>query len=69
MLDEARHSDVCFLVVGDPFGATTHADLVLRAQEMDIPVRIVHNASIINAVACCGLQVVRRVDFFLRNQK
>ncbi|XP_011141093.1 diphthine methyl ester synthase isoform X2 [Harpegnathos saltator] len=28
--------DVAFLVVGDPFGATTHTDLVLRAKEKDI---------------------------------
>ena len=28
---------VAFLVVGDPFGATTHSDLVLRAKELGIP--------------------------------
>lgn len=30
--------DVAMLVVGDPFGATTHADLVLRAKQRNIPV-------------------------------
>nr|GEZ36472.1 probable diphthine methyl ester synthase [Tanacetum cinerariifolium] len=29
MLLEAREFDVAFLVVGDPFGATTHSDLVI----------------------------------------
>lgn len=28
--------NVAFLVVGDPFGATTHSDLILRAREKDI---------------------------------
>lgn len=49
--------DVAFLVVGDPFGATTHTDLVLRAKQKNIQVQVVHNASIMNAVGCCGLQL------------
>ncbi|KAJ8898256.1 hypothetical protein PR048_003616 [Dryococelus australis] len=57
ILLDAVDKDVAFLVVGDPFGATTHADIVLRAQSANIKVEIVHNASIINAIACCGLQL------------
>ncbi|EFN83433.1 diphthine methyl ester synthase isoform X1 [Harpegnathos saltator] len=49
--------DVAFLVVGDPFGATTHTDLVLRAKEKDIQVKVIHNSSILTAVGCCGLQL------------
>jgi len=56
-LEEAKEHDVAFLVVGDPFGATTHSDLVLRAMEMKVPYKVVHNASIMNAVGCCGLQL------------
>ena len=71
---------MAFLVVGDPFGATTHSDLVLRAKELGVPhqvleyrpnrsktaanavvnihrEKVVHNASIMNAVGCCGLQL------------
>jgi diphthine synthase len=59
MLAEARDGDVAFLVVGDPFGATTHADLRLRAHRAGVPVHVVHNASIMNAVAACGLQLYR----------
>jgi len=59
ILDGATSADVAFLVVGDPFGATTHSDLVLRARERSIPTRFVHNASIINAVGCCGLQLYK----------
>lgn len=33
MIEEARDQDVCFLVVGDPFCATTHSDLYLRCIE------------------------------------
>ncbi|CAG9764817.1 unnamed protein product [Ceutorhynchus assimilis] len=57
ILEGAKTSDIALLVVGDPFGATTHTDLVLRAEENGIEVRVVHNASILNAVGCCGLQL------------
>lgn len=59
LLAPARTDKVCLLVVGDPFGATTHSDLLLRARQMGLEVEIVHNASIMNAVGCCGLQLYR----------
>ena len=37
--------------------ATTHTDIVLRARSLNIPTRIIHNASIMNAVGACGLQL------------
>ena len=46
-----------FLVVGDPFCATTHSDLQLRAIKLGIQVKAIHNASIINAVGVCGMQL------------
>ncbi|CAH1782847.1 unnamed protein product, partial [Owenia fusiformis] len=57
ILEDADNTDVAFLVVGDPFGATTHSDLVLRSVEKGIGYRVIHNASIMNAVGCCGLQL------------
>ncbi len=57
ILSGAENGNVAFLVVGDPFGATTHTDLILRAKEKNIKVQIIHNASIMNAVGCCGLQL------------
>ncbi|XP_022253632.1 diphthine methyl ester synthase-like isoform X3 [Limulus polyphemus] len=57
ILDNAKNCDVSFLVVGDPFGATTHTDLLLRARQAEIPYNVIHNASIMNAVGCCGLQL------------
>lgn len=60
ILQEAEQpGGAAFLVVGDPLGATTHADLWLRAKQRGLDVTIVHNASIMNAVAACGLQLYR----------
>eukprot|EP01100_Stratorugosa_tubuloviscum_P005745 TRINITY_DN2551_c1_g1_i1.p1 TRINITY_DN2551_c1_g1~~TRINITY_DN2551_c1_g1_i1.p1 ORF type:complete len:276 (-),score=123.11 TRINITY_DN2551_c1_g1_i1:69-896(-) len=57
ILEKAKTQDIAFLVVGDPFGATTHADLVIRAKDLNVRVRSIHNASILNAIGCCGLQL------------
>ncbi len=59
ILADAAKEDVAFLVVGDVFGATTHTDLVLRAKEKNIPVTIINNTSIINAVANTGLELYK----------
>ncbi|QRV98193.1 tetrapyrrole (Corrin/Porphyrin) methylases [Ceratobasidium sp. AG-Ba] len=57
ILRNAREEDVALLVVGDPFGATTHTDMLIRARELSIPTTVIHNASIMNAVGACGLQL------------
>ncbi|KAL6881354.1 Diphthine synthase [Trichoderma novae-zelandiae] len=57
ILRDAQTEDVAFCVVGDPFGATTHTDLVIRARELKIPVRTVPNASILSGIGACGLQL------------
>ncbi|KAI9882964.1 MAG: diphthine synthase [Watsoniomyces obsoletus] len=57
ILSGADTADVAFLVVGDPFGATTHTDLVLRARELKIPTRTIPNASIMSAIGAAGLQL------------
>jgi len=59
MLEEAKTSSVAFLVVGDPFCATTHTDLFVRARQLGIEVKVVHNASIMSAVSEAGLQLYR----------
>jgi len=59
MLQYGIGTSVALLVVGDPFGATTHTDLFLRARDLGVTVQVVHNASIMNAVGCCGLQLYR----------
>ena len=57
ILKNADKEDVAFLVVGDPFSATTHTDLVLRARHLSIPTRSVPNASILTAVGATGLSL------------
>ncbi|KIK61261.1 hypothetical protein GYMLUDRAFT_59177 [Collybiopsis luxurians FD-317 M1] len=57
ILKGADKEDVCLLVVGDPFGATTHTDILIRARHLGIPTRVIHNASIMNAVGASGLQL------------
>ncbi|KAI5919779.1 tetrapyrrole methylase [Camillea tinctor] len=72
ILRDAQTEDVAFLVVGDPFGATTHTDLVLRARELGIPVQTVPNASIMSGIGATGLQLYNfgqtvSMVFFLDN--
>ncbi|KAF3062023.1 Diphthine synthase [Daldinia loculata] len=72
ILRDAHTEDVAFLVVGDPFGATTHTDLVLRARELSIPVQTVPNASIMSGIGATGLQLYNfgqtvSMVFFLDN--
>jgi diphthine methyl ester synthase len=74
ILENAQNEDVAFLVVGDPFGATTHTDLVLRARELNIPVQSIPNASIMNAIGATGLQLYNfgqtiSMPFFTDNWK
>lgn len=59
ILADAEKKDTAFLVVGDAAGATTHIDLILRAREKNIPVKIINNASIINAVGNTGLELYK----------
>ncbi|KAG8928998.1 diphthine synthase, partial [Tulasnella sp. 418] len=57
ILEGAKEKDVALLVVGDPFGATTHTDIILRARSLSIPTQVIHNASVMNAIGACGLQL------------
>lgn len=54
---QGLESNIGFLVVGDPLCATTHVDLMLRAREKGIEVQVIHNTSVMAAVASCGLQL------------
>ena len=60
LLAGGAEGDVALLVVGDPFGATTHTDLVLRQMPGSLiyekkisTISYGHNSS---AVACIGRQ-------------
>lgn len=51
----AQDRDVAFLVSGDPLTATTHQDILFRAQEQGIATDVVHAPSILTAVTETGL--------------
>ncbi len=57
IVSNAIKHDIALLVVGDPLCATTHTDMMLRAKEAGVVVRVVHNTSVMGAVASCGLQL------------
>ena len=59
ILKDADTKNVAFLVVGDPFSATTHTDLALRCRQHEppIPTRTLPNASILTAVGATGLSL------------
>ncbi len=59
IITEAKNNDVAFLVIGDPFSATTHVELFRLAKEHDVEVKVVHNASILTAVGIVGLQLYK----------
>ena len=59
IINKAKDAKVSVLVVGDPFCATTHSDLFLRAKKLGIKVSVVHNASIVSAIGCTGLHIYR----------
>lgn len=59
LLKQAKEGNVAFLVIGDPFSATTHADLFLRAKQLKIKTEIIHNTSIINAIGETGLELYK----------
>jgi len=56
---EGKNKDVALLVYGSPLNATTHISLILRAEKEKIKYRVLHNASIIDAIAETGLQLYK----------
>ncbi len=59
IIEEAKEKEVAFLVVGDPFSATTHVELYKRARERKIAVKVIHNTSVLTAIGITGLQLYK----------
>lgn len=55
--EPAKTQNISLLVVGDPVCATTHTDIMIRAKEFGVKVELIHNASVMGAAGCCGLQL------------
>jgi diphthine synthase len=58
-LDIAKSKEVALLVSGDPLVATTHTDIILRANKMGVKTKIYHASSIYSAIAETGLHIYR----------
>lgn len=59
IVEEAKKEDVAVLIIGDPFSATTHSELLQSAFHAGVSVEVVHNASILTAVGQTGLQLYK----------
>ena len=59
LLEEAKEKIVSLLIIGDVFAATTHSSILLEAKEKQVPVKIIHNASILNHIADSGLSLYK----------
>ncbi len=59
IVKEAKEKNVAFLVIGDPFSATTHIELFRLAKEKEVKVQIINNASILTAVGIVGLELYK----------
>ncbi|MEK6939874.1 MAG: diphthine synthase [Nanoarchaeota archaeon] len=59
IVKEAKNKEIAFLIIGDPFSATTHIELFKLAKEKKVPVQIIHNASVLTAVGITGLQLYK----------
>jgi diphthine synthase len=57
LIDLAREKNVALLIVGDALSATTHVSLLLDCKNNNIEYQVIHNASVLTAVAgILGLQ-------------
>ena len=59
IVDEAKKMDIALLVYGSPLTATTHISLIQEAQKCGVRYKVVHNASILDAVSETGLQLYK----------
>jgi diphthine synthase len=59
IVDKARQKEVALLVYGSPLFATTHVALLQMCIEQKVKYKIVHGASIFDAIAETGLQLYK----------
>ncbi|MBI2672286.1 diphthine synthase [Candidatus Woesearchaeota archaeon] len=57
IIEEAKKEDVCVLVPGDCFSATTHISLLIEAKKEGVKVNIIHGSSVLTAVGETGLSL------------
>lgn len=58
-IDEVKKKNIALLIYGNVLVATTHISLILKCKKQKIPYKIIHAASIFDAVAETGLQLYK----------
>ena len=59
IIDEAKEQNIALLIYGNPLMATTHITLIQECKKQGLEFQIIHNASILDAVAETGLQLYK----------
>jgi len=59
ILDQAQENNVCLLIIGDIFSATTHISLYQEAKDRGIHIKLVNNASILTVISITGLSLYK----------
>lgn len=56
---QAKKKNIAFLIYGSPLIATTHISLIQEARKNKIKCKVIHNASILDALTVTGLQIYK----------
>ncbi|HEA46317.1 MAG TPA: diphthine synthase [Candidatus Pacearchaeota archaeon] len=59
IVDEAKKLDIALLVYGSPLTATTHISILDEAKKSGVITKVIHSASIFDAVGETGLQLYK----------
>ena len=57
IIDDAKDKNIGICILGDVLSATTHISILQEAKEKNIPVKVIHNTSILNAISNTGLSL------------
>jgi diphthine synthase len=59
LVKEAKKENIALLVYGSPVFATTHISLLMECEKAKIKTKIIHSASVFDAIAQTGLQLYK----------
>ena len=59
LIEDSKNKEIALLVYGSPLFATTHISLIWEAKKEKVKVKIIHNASIFDALGETGLQLYK----------
>lgn len=59
VIDEAKKQDVALLIYGNPLMATTHITIMQECVLSNVKCKVLHNASVLDAVSLTGLQIYK----------